>query len=137
MLLYDPRGESCTRAFLDVSDGTVHEFDLPETRGKRCCGSSHGRFILERWPDVWLLNPATRVCIQLPPLTCRGETWQCTRFMQSGARERWADCAYRALRRPLSEPEVRRVALSSDPSVDGDTAPSWSFSPPMRLCSAN
>jgi hypothetical protein len=120
MLPYAPRNESCTRAFLDISDGTVHEFDLPETRGKRCCDSSHGWFILERWPDVWMLNPATRVCIQLPPLTSRGETWACTRFMQRGARERWEDCAYRALCRRLSEPEVRKGALSSNPSVDGD-----------------
>ncbi|RLM73455.1 hypothetical protein C2845_PM15G19570 [Panicum miliaceum] len=39
--------------------------------------------------------------------------------MQRGARERWEDCACRGFRRPLPEPEVRRAALSSDPSVDG------------------
>ncbi|XP_025825398.1 uncharacterized protein LOC112900819 [Panicum hallii] len=58
MLPYDPSSESCTRAFLDVSDGTVYELELPETRGKRCCGSSPGWLVLERWPDVWLLNLA-------------------------------------------------------------------------------
>ncbi|XP_062183764.1 F-box protein SKIP23-like [Phragmites australis] len=119
MLPYDPRGESCTRGFLDVSDGTVHELDLPETRGKRCCGSSQGWLVLERWPDVWLLNPATRERVQLPPLTSRGEAWPCSRFMGKGARERWEDRAYRGLRRPLPQLEVRKAALSSDPSVDG------------------
>ncbi|WVZ86866.1 hypothetical protein U9M48_033585 [Paspalum notatum var. saurae] len=120
MLPYDPRGESCTRAFLDVSDGTVHELDLPETRGYRCCGSSHGWFVLERWPDLCLLNPATRERVQVPPLTRRVEAWSGARFMQRGARERWEDRACRGLRHPLSEPEVRRAALSSDPSVDGN-----------------
>ncbi|KAF0891409.1 hypothetical protein E2562_009838 [Oryza meyeriana var. granulata] len=119
MLPYDPCSESCVRGFLDVSDGTVHEIDLPDTRGKRCCGSSHGWLVVERWPDVWLLNPATRERVQLPPLTRRGEALAPSRFMERGARERWEDRAYRSLRRPLFQPEVRRAALSSDPSVDG------------------
>ncbi|KAG8065968.1 hypothetical protein GUJ93_ZPchr0004g38333 [Zizania palustris] len=120
MLPYDPFGESCVRGFLDVSDGTAHNIDLPDTRGKRCCGLSHGWLVLERWPDVWLLNPATRELIQLPPLTRRGGVALApSRFMETGARERWEECAYRSLRRPLSQPEVRRAALSSDPSVGG------------------
>ncbi|KAL6652169.1 hypothetical protein ACP70R_011094 [Stipagrostis hirtigluma subsp. patula] len=108
VLPYDPCGQSCTRGFLDVSDGTVHELVLPETRGAR-------------WPDVWLLNPATREHVQVPPLTRRGEAWPCARFMERGARERWEDRAYRSLRRPVSDqPVVRAAALSSDPSLDGD-----------------
>ncbi|XP_052152797.1 uncharacterized protein LOC127771034 [Oryza glaberrima] len=117
MLPYDPCSESCVRGFLDASDGTVHEIDLPDTRGKRCCGSSHGWLVLERWPDVWLLNPATRERVQLPPLMRRGEALAPPRFMERGARERWEDCAYRSLRRPLLQREVRVAALSSDPSV--------------------
>uniref|UniRef100_J3M0Q6 Uncharacterized protein n=1 Tax=Oryza brachyantha TaxID=4533 RepID=J3M0Q6_ORYBR len=120
MLPYDPCSESCVRGFLDVSDGTVHEIDLPDTRGKRCCGSLHGWLVLERWPDVWLLNPAKRERVQLPSLTRRGEALAPSRFMKRGARERWEDCAYRSLRRPLFQPEVRRAALSSDPSIDGE-----------------
>nr|XP_015634892.1 uncharacterized protein LOC9268846 [Oryza sativa Japonica Group] len=57
MLPYDPCSESCVRGFLDASDGTVHEIDLPDTRGKRCCGSSHGWLVLERWPAVGLGRP--------------------------------------------------------------------------------
>nr|USI00449.1 F-box domain-containing protein [Oryza sativa Japonica Group] len=66
MLPYDPCSESCVRGFLDASDGTVHEIDLPDTRGKRCCGSSHGWLVLERWPAVGCAPRAAGGGVLLP-----------------------------------------------------------------------
>uniref|UniRef100_A0A0D9W8L7 Uncharacterized protein n=1 Tax=Leersia perrieri TaxID=77586 RepID=A0A0D9W8L7_9ORYZ len=125
MLPYDPSSEGSVRGFLDVADGTVHEIDLPETRGTRCCGSSrHGWLILERWPDVSLLNPATRERVQLPPLTRRRrvEAYLApSRFLRRGATERWEDRASRGLRLPVFQVTVRAAAMSSDASVNGCT----------------
>ncbi|KAJ1272393.1 hypothetical protein BS78_06G198600 [Paspalum vaginatum] len=123
MLPYDPRGESCTRPILDVSDGTVHELDLPETRGYRCCGSSHGWFVLERWPDLWLLSTRPRGSA-FSSRSCAPRRGVVLRSLHAEGRQ--GEVGGPRLPQP-APPAVRAggakgglQVLSSDPSVDGN-----------------
>ncbi|PWA78741.1 hypothetical protein CTI12_AA214360 [Artemisia annua] len=59
------------KSFYDVSDVKNHYLPLPECSiFRRRCGSSHGYLvILEETPEVFMINPLTRIKRSLPPLT--------------------------------------------------------------------
>ncbi|KAJ4746591.1 F-box protein skip23 [Rhynchospora pubera] len=57
------------RHFYDLSSSKIHRLHLPETRGAKVCGSSHGWLILHKGMVTSLLNPITRATISLPPYT--------------------------------------------------------------------
>ncbi|KAF8412288.1 hypothetical protein HHK36_000249 [Tetracentron sinense] len=58
---------SDTRAFFSLSEGMIHERTLPEARGKRCWGSQGWLITFSIDFNISLLNPLTRLQIQLPP----------------------------------------------------------------------
>ncbi|KAJ3706862.1 hypothetical protein LUZ61_010567 [Rhynchospora tenuis] len=57
------------RLFYDLSTSKIHRLHLPETRGAKVCGSSHGWLILHKGMVTSLFNPITRATISLPPYT--------------------------------------------------------------------
>ncbi|OVA10871.1 Protein of unknown function DUF295 [Macleaya cordata] len=76
MLPFDGQNEK--HGFLDLSEKKVHQLSIPETQTRsRCCGSSHGWLVLleEKNPTILLLNPFTRIQIQLPPITSFPNVW--------------------------------------------------------------
>ncbi|KAF5746152.1 F-box protein SKIP23-like [Tripterygium wilfordii] len=65
-----PEDSSDICRFYSFYDRKVHTKELPELCGRRCCGSSCGWMVMvDKSPDVFLLNPVTRSQIQLPPIT--------------------------------------------------------------------
>ncbi|KAF8412286.1 hypothetical protein HHK36_000247 [Tetracentron sinense] len=63
-----PEQKNCdTRTFFSLSKGMVHERRLPEVRGKRCWGSQGWLITFSIDLNISLLNPFTRLQIQLPP----------------------------------------------------------------------
>ncbi|KAJ3707184.1 hypothetical protein LUZ61_010889 [Rhynchospora tenuis] len=68
MLPYKTQGNSgSTRLFYDLSTSKIHRLDLPETRGVKICGCSHGWFVLHKGRVTSLFNPITRATVSLPP----------------------------------------------------------------------
>ncbi|XP_038717189.1 uncharacterized protein LOC120010462 [Tripterygium wilfordii] len=65
-----PDDSSDTCRFYSFSTNKFHRIELPELRGRRICGSSHGwMVVVDKRPGVFLLNPLTRSQIPLPPIT--------------------------------------------------------------------
>lgn len=55
-----------TRDFFDWGMGRTFQINLPEARGRRCCGSNNGWLVTAKDHDVYLLNLITREQIRLP-----------------------------------------------------------------------
>ncbi|KAJ3689058.1 hypothetical protein LUZ61_018222 [Rhynchospora tenuis] len=57
------------RLFYDIWEGKMHKLHLPETIGMMCCASYRGWLLLVNSVgcEMFLLNPLSRACIQLPP----------------------------------------------------------------------
>ncbi|KAF8412279.1 hypothetical protein HHK36_000240 [Tetracentron sinense] len=66
-LMLPEQKNSDTRTFFSLSKGMVHERPLPEARGKRCWGSQGWLITFSIDFNISLLNPFTRLQIQLPP----------------------------------------------------------------------
>ncbi|KAF5740408.1 F-box protein SKIP23-like [Tripterygium wilfordii] len=69
-LALPPAENSNTCRFYSFTERKLHHIELPELRERRCCGSSHGWMVMvDKSPDVFLLNPLTGSRIPLPPIT--------------------------------------------------------------------
>ncbi|KAF8412282.1 hypothetical protein HHK36_000243 [Tetracentron sinense] len=66
-LMLAEKKNSNTRAFFNLSKVMVHEHMLPKAHGKRCWGSQGWLITFSIDLNISLLNPLTRVQIQLPP----------------------------------------------------------------------
>ncbi|KAJ4746592.1 F-box family protein [Rhynchospora pubera] len=70
MLPYKLDGyDDYNRLFYDLSSSKIYRLHLPEIRGAKVCGSSHGWLILHKGMVTSLFNPITRATISLPPYT--------------------------------------------------------------------
>ncbi|KAK9289986.1 hypothetical protein L1049_008148 [Liquidambar formosana] len=67
LMLSEKRNDE-TRGFFSFDQSKLYELALPEIRGRRCWGSSHGWLVTAGFDlEIELFNPVTRVRIALPP----------------------------------------------------------------------
>nr|XP_019705558.2 F-box protein SKIP23-like [Elaeis guineensis] len=116
LLPYDPSPDNADarRLFFDLRDRRIHQLDLPETRGKGVCGSSHGWLVLERHLAISLLNPVTRAYIQLPPLNTSPKFLY---FPPSGVPRLFPALDAGQM---FEKRCIKNVTLSSDPALNSD-----------------
>ncbi|KAF9600455.1 hypothetical protein IFM89_009370 [Coptis chinensis] len=58
------------RTSFSLSDNKFYRLELPETRQRRCCGSSNGWLVLlDQTPSIYLLNILTKEQFQLPVIS--------------------------------------------------------------------
>ncbi|XP_077248289.1 uncharacterized protein LOC143887930 [Tasmannia lanceolata] len=68
MLVYD-KERTETRNFYNITENKFYDIQLPEFRGKWCCGSSEGWVVtVDESTNIHLLDPFTSTQIQLPSL---------------------------------------------------------------------
>ncbi|KAJ1703618.1 hypothetical protein LUZ63_003397 [Rhynchospora breviuscula] len=103
-----------SRFFYDFSTSRIRRIDLPETCGKQFCGSSQGWLALESGPEISLLNPITRVQMQLPSLEMPPDIWGVS---DVESEERMPlDIWPSRLHRGLTDPIIQRFILTSKPT---------------------
>nr|XP_010911489.1 F-box protein At2g17036 [Elaeis guineensis] len=109
-----PDNTDARRLFFDLRDRRIYQLDLPETRGKRVCGSSHGWLVLERHVAISLLNPVTRAHIQLPSLNTSSTFLY---FFRPGEAHLFPPPDADQM---LEKCSIKNVTLSSNPALNSD-----------------
>ncbi|KAJ4748099.1 F-box protein skip23 [Rhynchospora pubera] len=124
LLPYNPNvkqgnDDDSNRFFYDFSTSRIRRINLPETCGKQFCGSSQGWLALESGPQISLLNPITRVEMQLPSLEMPPVIWGVS-GVESEERmsslQSQLDIWSSRLHRGLTDPIIQRFILTSKPT---------------------
>ncbi|KAF3329549.1 F-box protein [Carex littledalei] len=124
MLPYDPHlnegNDTSIRFFYDISNSQIRPIYLPETCGKQCCGSSQGWLALENGPEISLLNPITRVQMQLPSLKVFPTVWSASSAESGDIQSRLDIWPSRYGYNGGTDPIIQRIILTSSPTLDPD-----------------
>lgn len=124
LLPYDPHlkeGDYASlRFFYDMSNFQMHQINLPETCGKQYCGSSQGWLVLEDGPEISLLNPITRVQMQLPSINALPKIWGASGIESEDARSQFGILHSRYGYKEGTGPIIQRIILTSSPTLDPD-----------------
>ncbi|KAF6176285.1 hypothetical protein GIB67_023576 [Kingdonia uniflora] len=114
------------QCFYDLLENKVQRLPLIDTHGHRCVGSSMGWLVFMEMstPMIYMLNPFTRVRIQLPPVTTFPNVIDFD--VNKVGKEYLVECAYggnpslRSLKE-MCYTLIKKVVLSASPSsVDGE-----------------
>ncbi|XP_041021657.1 F-box protein SKIP23-like [Juglans microcarpa x Juglans regia] len=112
------------RAFFDVSAQKIRLLKYPESsHRKRCCGSSHGwLLIMDETPAVLLINPLTRVKVQLPPLSTFPIvlSFNYSEIGKEYALTTPSGDIYRCSLREMRDSFIKKVILSMSPAGDNN-----------------
>ncbi|KAJ0024401.1 hypothetical protein Pint_09295 [Pistacia integerrima] len=122
LMLPQSQPHQSRRAFFNLSTAKLHFLNLPEaSHRKRHRGSSHGWLvILDETPAVLLLNPLTRVKINLPPLITFPNVVSFS-YSEIGREYTLSSSLgdrYNLNLRQMRDAFIKKVVLSSSPAKD-------------------
>ncbi|KAF9621761.1 hypothetical protein IFM89_027615 [Coptis chinensis] len=109
------------RTLVNVFSGKQKHVFLPESHGKRCCGTSHGWLIMvDSSLVITLYNPLTRAELQLPPLSCCNDELRPGITLQSVFEPFKSSITSIFCRNNAKETNIHKVVLSSNPANGHD-----------------
>jgi hypothetical protein len=119
LLPYDPHlkegNDASVRFFYDMSTFQIRKINLPQTCGKQYCGSSLGWLVLEDGPEISLLNPITKVQMQLPSLNVLPTIWVGSGVGSEDIRSQFDIWPSRFGYKEGTGPIIQRIILTSSP----------------------